>query len=171
MNVRRQRDDFYSRIFGYGEEGVEVRLRWRFILGLLTWVLLSGFAMVLTIFIPQTPQHKIVIVALSFVKYVPVIWVAYSVAKESAARYLDDIFELEDDTIAQDFIEEVAFGYGHDSITINEGKISEIDEHSPIILIGRRRGKSAARPARPSVVKERERQGVTSSLPTTPRWM
>jgi hypothetical protein len=35
-----------------------------------------------------------------------------------------------------DFIEEVAFGYGHEYITINEGRISERDERSPIILIG-----------------------------------
>ena len=62
--------------------------------------------------------------------------VVYSLSRKMAARYLDDVYELHDEDLASDFLEEVTFGYGHEKITINEGRISEKDEKSPLILIG-----------------------------------
>jgi hypothetical protein len=53
-----------------------------------------------------------------------------------AARYLDDVYELDDEDLASGFLEDVTFGYGREKITINEGKISAEDEESPLILIG-----------------------------------
>jgi hypothetical protein len=47
-----------------------------------------------------------------------------------------DFYELNDEDLASDFLEEVTFGYGHEKITINEGRISKKDEESPLILIG-----------------------------------
>ena len=73
---------------------------------------------------------------MSFVKYIPLIMVVYSLARKMAARYLDDVYELHDEELASNFLEEVTFGYGHEKITINEGRISEKDEKSPLILIG-----------------------------------
>jgi len=131
-----QRDEFASLIFGLNEESVEFRNRWRLIAGGAVWFALSGLTMILNIFSAEQNMHRVVIIVLSFLKYVPLILVVYSLAKQKAAHYLDDIYELNDEYIASDFIEEVAFGYGHERITINDGKISERDERSPIILIG-----------------------------------
>ncbi len=68
--------------------------------------------------------------------YSPCSWWFTALARIMAARYLDDVYELDDEDLASDFLEEVTFGYGHEKITINEGRISEKDEESPLILIG-----------------------------------
>lgn len=125
-----------SLIFGLTDESVEFRNRWRMLAALAAWLLLSGLTMVLTVFQAQESMHRAVIIVLSFLKYLPLLFVVYGAAKARAAHYLDDIFELKNEPMAADFIEEVAFGYGHEHITIDEGRISENDEHSPIILIG-----------------------------------
>jgi hypothetical protein len=77
-----------------------------------------------------------IVIGMSFVKYIPLLMVVYNLARLMAARYLDDVYELNDEDLASDFLEEVTFGYGRGQITINEGKISEKDERSPLILIG-----------------------------------
>jgi hypothetical protein len=136
MRPSMRRDEMASQIFGFSDESVGIRNRWRFMVGAAIWIVLSGMSMVFTIFTADQPLHRGVIIILSFLKYGPLLWVVYSLAKQRAAHYLDDIFELDDEILAMDFIEEVAFGYGHEYITIDEGRISERDERSPIILIG-----------------------------------
>lgn len=133
---RIQRDEIASLLFGLSEESVEFRNRWR-TLGLgAVWLLLSGLTMLLFVFLTTDNTSRLAIIGMSFIKYAPLIMVVYALAKTKAAKYLDDLFELGDENLASDFIEEVAFGYGHQKITINEGKISEKEERSPIILIG-----------------------------------
>ncbi|HRQ23104.1 MAG TPA: hypothetical protein PLF42_06705 [Anaerolineales bacterium] len=136
MKRKNQRDEIASLLFGLTEDSVTHRVKWRFIAGGVLWLVLSGFTMLLTVFSAEGFLHRGVIVVMSFLKYLPLLAVVYSLAKRRAAHYLDDIYELHNEELAMDFIEEVAFGYGHQSITINEGKISEEDEHSPIILVG-----------------------------------
>jgi hypothetical protein len=85
---------------------------------------------------PKDWASVAVIAGMSFVKYIPLLLVVYNLARIMAARYLDDVYELNDEELASDFLEEVTFGYGHERITINEGRISEKDEESPLILIG-----------------------------------
>jgi hypothetical protein len=136
MRKPMQRDEMASLLFGLSDKSVQFRNRWRGMAGMAVWVILSGITMVLTFFVVQLPMHRAVIVGMSFIKYVPLLYVVYSLARRMAAHYLDDIFELHDEALAIDFLEEVAFGYGHESITINEGRIPEKDERSPLILIG-----------------------------------
>lgn len=136
MRSSRWLNEIISQIFGYSEESVEIRNRWRLMIGVAVWFVLGSITTLLTIFKADLLLHRGVIVFLSFLKYAPLIWVVYTMAKQKASQYLQDIFELDDETIAMEFIEEVAFGYGHEYITINEGKITEEDELSPIILIG-----------------------------------
>ena len=131
-----QRDELSALLFGLTDKSVEFRNRWRILAGLAIWLVLSGLTMLLTVFQPEQTTHRLVITGLSFVKYLPLLLVVYSMAKAKAAHYLDDIYELHDETLASNFIEDIAFGEGRESITINEGKISEQDEQSPIILIG-----------------------------------
>jgi len=136
MRRRMQRDEIASLLFGLTDQSVEFRNRWRGIAGMAVWLLLSGFTMILTIFGVTSQIHAAIIIGMSFLKYIPLLMVVYSLSRKMAARYLDDVYELHDEDLASNFLEEVTFGYGHEMITINEGRISENDEVSPIILIG-----------------------------------
>ncbi len=136
MRKPMQRDEIDSLLFGLTDKSVEFRNRWRGIAGMAVWLLLSGFTLILTIFGVTSQIHAAIIVGMSLLKYVPLLMVVYSLSRKMAASYLDDVYELHDEDLASDFLEEVTFGYGHEMITINEGRIPEKDEISPIILIG-----------------------------------
>ena len=131
-----KRDELNTLLFGLTDESVAFRNRWRGIAGFAVWFILSGITMGITIWGVQDTIHKLVIIGMSFVKYIPLLMVVYNLARKMAAYYLDDIFELHDEELASQFLEEVTFGYGLDKITINEGRVVEKDETSPIILIG-----------------------------------
>jgi len=135
---RPQRDEIASLLLSLTDDSVEFRNRWRMIAGLAVWIILSGFTMVAYVFFVQQRLHALIVIVLSFLKYIPMIFVAYGLAKKMAARYVADIYELEDEGVATKFLEEVTFGYGDDDdgITIDEGRIHKEDETSPIILIG-----------------------------------
>lgn len=136
MRKQIQRDEIASLLFGLTDQGVEFRNKWRSLAGLAVWFILSGFTMVLNIFGITERLHLAIVIVLGFLKYIPLLYVVYNLARNMSAQYLDDIFELHDDVLASDFLEEVTFGYGHEHITITEGSIPESDEISPIILIG-----------------------------------
>ena len=131
-----QRSEIASQLFALIDKGVEFRNKWRGIVGIVVWLLLSIFTLILTILSVKLQIHAAIIAGMSFLKYIPLLMVVYSLSRKMAARYLDDVYELHDEDLASDFLEEVTFGYGHEKITINEGKISEKDEMSPLILIG-----------------------------------
>ncbi|MBE7432502.1 MAG: hypothetical protein HS100_01160 [Anaerolineales bacterium] len=134
--IRFQRDQVIPRLFDLNEESVEYRNRVRTYAGFAAWAVLSGLTLAAFIFLSVDNLQRMAVAAMSAVKYLPLLAVIYALAKTKAAAYLADIFELEDETVAYDFIENMAFGQGHELITINEGKISEEDEGSPIIRIG-----------------------------------
>lgn len=131
-----QRDEIASLLFGLSDKSVEFRNRWRTLIWLAIWLILSGLSIALNIFFVQENIHRVVIIGMGFIKYVPLLIVIYSLSRKMAAHYLDDIYELDDEETASAFLEEVTFGGGHERITIKEGKIPEGDENSPIILIG-----------------------------------
>jgi hypothetical protein len=138
MKKQMQRDQFTALLFGLSNESVEFRNKWRGLAGMTVWLVLSGLSMVIMIFGSgaKGQLNIAIIIGMSLVKYIPLLMVVYNLARVMAARYLDDVYELDDENLASAFLEEVTFGYGHDRITINEGKISERDEESPLILIG-----------------------------------
>lgn len=136
MKQKTQRGGFVSPIFGLTDKGAQTRKRWRIIAGLGGYLTLSGLTMLLTMIGVLDRQDKIIIVVMGFIKYIPLMWVIYHLARIKAAAYLDDVYELQDENLASDFLEEVTFGYGHEKITIKEGRISKDDEKSPLILIG-----------------------------------
>ncbi len=126
-----------KKLFSLTEEGVEYRNNRRTVLSAFVLAILSGFSMVAFVFLASNNIQRLAIVVLAILKYLPLLMVVTAIARAKAASYLTDIYELEDESIADGFIEEVAFDSRRDaSITINEGKISEEDERSPIILIG-----------------------------------
>lgn len=136
MKRNRQRDEMASLLFGLTDKNVQFRSRWRGIAGLAVWLLLSGLTMILHVFSVKEQVHLAIVIGLSFLKYIPLLVVIYSLARKMAAQYLDDIYELHDEALASGFLEDLTFGKGREHITINEGRISEKDERSPIILIG-----------------------------------
>ncbi len=136
MKRHTQRDEINSLLFGLTDKSVQFRNRWRSIAFLAAWLLLSGFTMILHFFSVKEDIHLAIVIGLSFVKYIPLLIVVYSLSRRMAAKYLDDIYELHDKSLATDFLEDIAFGSGREHITINEGRIPEKDERSPIILIG-----------------------------------
>lgn len=131
-----QRDEIAALLFGLTDKSVEFRIKWRSIAIAAIWLIMSGLTMVLYIFSVQENLHRAIIIGISFVKYIPLLFVVYNLSKKMAAKYLEDIYEISEENIAAEFLEEVTFGYGHEKITIKEGKIPEGDEESPIILIG-----------------------------------
>lgn len=138
MKRQMRRDEFSSLLFGLTDESVKFRNRWRGLAGMAVWFVLSGLSMIMMIFGSgaEGQLNIAVVIGMSFLKYIPFLMVVYGLARVMAARYLNDVYELDDENLASDFLEEVAFGYGHEKITINEGRISREDEESPLILIG-----------------------------------
>ena len=136
MKNNSQRGEFASLLFGLTDKSVEFRNRWRGFAGMAVWLALSGLTMIFTIVGIKERIHIAIVIGMSLLKYVPLLTVVYSLSKKMSARYLDDVYELHDENLAADFLEEVTFGYGSEMITINEGKINEEDERSSLILIG-----------------------------------
>ncbi|GAB1471837.1 hypothetical protein MASR2M66_27150 [Chloroflexota bacterium] len=125
-----------NRLFNLTEDGVAYRRSKRVFVYFIVWAILSGFTIVTLAFLVANNTQRGIIVLLGLLKYIPILLAITIAARSMAASYLADIYELEDVSIADRFIEEVAFGTGLEEITIDEGKISDEDERSPIILIG-----------------------------------
>ena len=137
MRKKMQNNDLMEMIFGLKDENVEFRTKWRIIAIAAAWLVLSGLTMILTSFGAGGNEYStVIVIVLSFLKYIPLLFVAYSLSKKMAARYLEDVYELDDEELASKFIEDIAFGNGNEKIVIDEGKITEADEMSPLILIG-----------------------------------
>jgi hypothetical protein len=123
-------------LFGLNDESVKYRQVARGFFGFVVWFALSSFTLLLTLYTIGESPYRFTLLILSFIKYIPILAVTYFFARRMAAHYLDDIYELHDEKLAGDFIEDVAFGFGHEHITIDEGRISQDDEKSAIILVG-----------------------------------
>lgn len=125
-----------SRLYQLNDEGLAQRSRARSYVLPGAWLALSAFNVILFILLAADNAQRFAILGVSLVKYIPLLFVIYGLARHKAATYLADIYEIEDIGIADNFIEEVAFGGGSHEIAVSEGKISPEDERSPIILIG-----------------------------------
>ncbi|MDD2923472.1 MAG: hypothetical protein PHQ36_14395 [Anaerolineales bacterium] len=140
MKKSPKRERFETLLFSLSDDGVELRNQMRGRIRLITWAALSATVFFLALFgvigKSNFMMFAAIIAAMSALKYLPLMSVSYNLARKMAAQYLDDVYELNDEDLAADFLEEVTFGYGSEKITIKEGKISEKDERSPLILIG-----------------------------------
>lgn len=123
-------------IFELTEERAKDRNLWRGVLFLALWALLGGMTWLTALFQVREEQHRIAVTVFSFLKYLILLPAVYVLARKQAAHYLADIFEVKDENIAAEFIEEVAFGGRNQQITIDGGEITEEDQKSPIVLIG-----------------------------------
>ena len=91
-----QRNEMTSLLFGLTDKSVESRNRWRGLAGLAVWLLLSGIAMILTLVGVTSQIHAAIVIGMSFLKYIPLLMVVYNLSRKMAARYLDDVYELQD---------------------------------------------------------------------------
>lgn len=76
------------------------------------------------------------IIAPRTLRYLPLFALPFVIALQSAAAYLADIFELQDISVAREFILQVALTGSHKSIRIGNGEVAEKDRNSPVFLIG-----------------------------------
>jgi hypothetical protein len=58
MRPSMRRDEMASQIFGFSDESVGIRNRWRFMAGAAIWIVLSGMSMVFTIFTAINPAPR-----------------------------------------------------------------------------------------------------------------
>ncbi|MCP4140628.1 MAG: hypothetical protein GY755_10125 [Chloroflexi bacterium] len=72
----------------------------------------------------------------SVLRLLPIFLTPFLLALKTAHKYLADIYELENESIAAKFMWQAAFGSEYEEIKIEEGKVSEESKNSPIIHIG-----------------------------------
>ena len=164
MRSAKQKENITGMLFGLSDESTNSRNFWRIVLTLAICMTLSVMSMSLIILGGvEGGTPRLIVIGLSLVKYFPILWVVDHFARKKAAHYLSDIFEIDNNEAASNFIECVAFGHGGGSIgmkstgydaqsgknakslgviydegiiTVKDGKISEADKQSPVILIG-----------------------------------
>lgn len=115
-------------IYGFSKKSVEFRRRWRGIVAIGLFLGLSLLASLISYNQFNSPAQKISLLVLNAVKYLPLLWAVYKTAKNQAAQYLDDIYELNDVSLAESFIENVAFGGKEESLSFNFMKKSTDEE-------------------------------------------
>jgi hypothetical protein len=69
-------------------------------------------------------------------QYLPVFLAPFFIALQTAAMYLADVFELDDVSVARQFISSVALSGSNEVIRIKHGEIAEESRESPAFLIG-----------------------------------
>ncbi len=140
MKTPKRKEDINEILFGLSDASTNSRNIWRTRLTFAVCLILSGISMAFTIIGGvEDRASRLVVIAVSLMKYFPILWVVNNVAQKKAANYLSDIFEIDDNEAALAFIEDVAFsnsGSKKNMATVKDGNISEADEQSPVILIG-----------------------------------
>ncbi len=74
--------------------------------------------------------------AADIVRHVVVIALVIWLALQVAARYLDDVFEINDVSIAEEYILQAVFASGSSTLDIEDGQVSREDLDSPAYRIG-----------------------------------
>jgi len=128
------RKDLFKNFFGLTASHALLRVQWIFLFSGLLWIILSGLEILIYFISPD--QRSLGVVALSFLKYLPILFVPYLTAKRVAADYLTDIFELANPTVADTFISSLAFGTTFEHVTVDNGHVLQEGEDSYILLIG-----------------------------------
>ncbi len=132
-----------EKLFALTDEGAVFRSRVKTLAFFVLWIVLSGLTMLLTVLTSGATgaTGKLTLIAMSLIKYIPMLMVVYSLSRHMAAKYLNDVYELDNEPMAEDFLEHVAFSQsGSESaspkLIIENGMIDEAAERSQLILIG-----------------------------------
>jgi hypothetical protein len=76
------------------------------------------------------------LLAADVVRHMLVLGLAIFLAERLSAIFLDDVFELQDASVAQRFLQAAAFSGRYDSLTIRGGGVTEKDVNSAVYRIG-----------------------------------
>ncbi len=125
-------------LFALTEEGAAYRNNARTLAAFIVWLALSGLTMLFTVFSAEYPMHRAILVGMSLLKYIPILMAASNLARRKAAKYLSDVYELENEEMADAFLQQAAFGESGSlpRLVVEDGGISEEAERSSLILIG-----------------------------------
>jgi hypothetical protein len=135
-NTETKKDKVIFHFFGLTNEDAHIRSQWKIGIFIVILFMLCALTTVPANFQVKEGENRSVLIFASAIKYIPLLAIAYYLAKNRAAAYLKDIFELKDEEVAMQFIEKVAFGGEQERVTINQGKISKEDEKNSLVLIG-----------------------------------
>ncbi len=115
---------------------------------LLIFIFLSGFTWAVAAYfttpIPtvEPPNNRLIVYpfyalfAAEVFRHVIVFALVFWLSLQLAAKYLDDVFELNRVDVAEKYIIQAAFASKYDVITIKEGRIAAESNDSPVALIG-----------------------------------
>lgn len=135
-NAHSQRKPTKNKLFGLTRRDLQRRKIWQTILILFGVLIIVVLVSASAISGSLENRQKIWFITASFLKYITILIAAYFLARNLAAKYLDDLYELKDIKMATAFIKDLSFGSGENRISIVEGKIPEEEEKSPVLLIG-----------------------------------
>lgn len=126
--------ELLKNFFGSTANHALMRVQWIFLFCGLLWVILSGLQILIYYINPE--QRSLGVVAMSFLKFLPLLVVPYLVARQRAVIYTANIFELPDPAIADVFMSALAFGTSFERITVDDGHILQEEHASYILQIG-----------------------------------
>ena len=157
-NINRLRSSFFNFLFILDEKGGGWRGKILYLSFLGAWIFLSAqllkntnwhgelgqsFRHILSAS-KDAPNSLLVFIytllkaffAPAVLRLLPIFLTPFLLALKTAHKYLADIYEFENESIATKFIWQAAFGSEYEEIKIEEGEVSEKSRNSPIILIG-----------------------------------
>ena len=135
-NINSLQNCFLNFMFKLDKQGVQRRKYLLTIFGsilFIMWIAIEINTLLAQIKIDKTFALDLLIMVFRFGL---VFIIPYFIAINSASAYLGDIFELDDSSIAKEFINQAAFGSAYGEITIKNGEVADKDKNSPIIKIG-----------------------------------
>lgn len=129
-------EDYFS-FAGLRNENAKARAYLALVILFALLAILTTFTFYLSVLLIERNQiHNKGLLFFSFIKSWFLLYIIYLSAKNRAAQYLNDIFELADIKLASTFIEKVVFGGENERITIDKGNIIQEEEKSHLIRIG-----------------------------------
>ncbi|HEX9027745.1 MAG TPA: SPFH domain-containing protein [Anaerolineales bacterium] len=123
--------------FAFSQAGSQRRRFALLALAVLVWL---GLALLLhPIHLGMDPLLDQLIYALfaaNVVRRMLILWLAFFIGSRLSAVFVDDIFELRDISVAQNFLQTAAFSGRYEGLSIREGGVAGANQKSPIFRIG-----------------------------------
>lgn len=124
-------------VFAFTRAGAQRRLNTSIAAAILTWLGLAFWLHPIHLGVdPLYNQIVRAMLAADVVRHMLVLGLAVFLAARLSAVFLDDVFELQDVSVAQRFLQAAAFSGFYDSLTIQGGGVAAQDVNSPIYRIG-----------------------------------
>jgi hypothetical protein len=124
-------------VFAFTRAGAQRRLNTLIAAAILTWLGLAFWLHPIQLGVdPLYDQVLHILLAADVLRRMLVLGLAMFLAARLSAFFLDDVFELQDASVAQRFLRSAAFSGWYDSLSIRGGGVAEEDVNSPVYRIG-----------------------------------